>query len=192
MEFKDYFYLVTKSLNDNFEKVDNWFKKPEELRLYKPKNGGWDINEILEHISLTNHFLLILIEKAKEKAKEKALKQNVEINLDEHIYLETEIEKLEQIGKHASFDWIRPEHMEPKGGEKLEDIQTKIKNQTKQCSSVLNVLKDGKGLSVKTKMSVNDLGKIDVYQYIHFLSLHAKRHIEQMEKIEKEFKQNNI
>ena len=36
-------------------------------------------------------------------------------------------------------------------------------------------------------MTVNDLGKIDVYQYIYFLVKHAERHIVQMLKIEQEF-----
>ena len=36
-------------------------------------------------------------------------------------------------------------------------------------------------------MTVNDLGKIDVYQYLYFLAQHAKRHVGQMEKVEAEF-----
>jgi hypothetical protein len=38
-------------------------------------------------------------------------------------------------------------------------------------------------------MSVNNLGKLDVYQYLYFLSLHAQRHLQQMNKIEEEFLQ---
>jgi hypothetical protein len=43
----------------------------------------------------------------------------------------------------------------------------------------------------KTMMSVNNIGKIDVYHYICFLVQHAKRHITQMEKIRDEFNIKN-
>jgi hypothetical protein len=36
-------------------------------------------------------------------------------------------------------------------------------------------------------MSVDELGKIDVYHYIYFLAQHAKRHLMQMEMIKAEF-----
>lgn len=40
-------------------------------------------------------------------------------------------------------------------------------------------------------MIVNNLGKIDVYQYIYFLSQHAQRHIAQMERNEGEYSRQN-
>jgi hypothetical protein len=51
----------------------------------------------------------------------------------------------------------------------------------------LDQLKNGEGVLHKTMMSVNKLGKIDVYHFIYFLVQHAKRHIGQMEKIKGEF-----
>jgi hypothetical protein len=41
-------------------------------------------------------------------------------------------------------------------------------------------------------MSVNNLGKLDVYQYIYFLSLHAERHLQQLKKIEEEFRASSV
>ncbi|MEN4760257.1 hypothetical protein ABEG63_07945 [Chryseobacterium sp. C39-AII1] len=35
-------------------------------------------------------------------------------------------------------------------------------------------------------MTVNELGKINVYEYIYFLSLHAQRHVTQMKNNELE------
>jgi hypothetical protein len=46
---------------------------------------------------------------------------------------------------------------------------------------------NGEGILYKTTMSVNDLGKIDVYQYIYFLAQHAKRHLAQMERNEQAY-----
>ena len=42
-------------------------------------------------------------------------------------------------------------------------------------------LKNGEGLLFKTTMTVDDLGKLNVYEYIYFLSKHAEQHIQQME-----------
>jgi hypothetical protein len=47
-------------------------------------------------------------------------------------------------------------------------------------------MKNGEGLLYKTTMTVNELGKINVYEYIYFLSLHAQRHVTQMKKNESE------
>lgn len=51
----------------------------------------------------------------------------------------------------------------------------------------LETLKDGQGLLYQTTMSVNQLGKLNVYEYIHFLRAHAERHLKQMEENEREF-----
>jgi hypothetical protein len=32
-------------------------------------------------------------------------------------------------------------------------------------------------------MSVNDLGKIDLYQWLYFLAQHARRHVQQMQEV---------
>jgi hypothetical protein len=47
------------------------------------------------------------------------------------------------------------------------------------------LLSNGEGALYKTTMSVNSLGKIDVYEYIYFLAQHGRRHIGQMEAMEK-------
>ena len=59
--------------------------------------------------------------------------------------------------------------------------------QLKQCYTHLQALQGGEGVLYITMMSVNNLGKIDVYHYIYFLVQHAKRHITQMERVEVEF-----
>lgn len=51
----------------------------------------------------------------------------------------------------------------------------------------LGRLKNGEGLLYETTMTVNDLGKLNVYEYIYFLSKHAERHIRQMEENRAEF-----
>ena len=77
--------------------------------------------------------------------------------------------------------------MEPNGEKTLLEVRQQLKEQLQQCLGYLDALKDGEGILYKTKMSVNDLGKIDVYEYIYFLAQHGQRHITEMTKNENEF-----
>ncbi len=70
---------------------------------------------------------------------------------------------------------------------RVAEIRHELEQQLKQCHTHLLTLQRGEGVLYKTMMSVNNLGKIDVYHYIYFLVQHAKRHITQMERVEIEF-----
>jgi len=69
--------------------------------------------------------------------------------------------------------------MESKGELNLTKIRSLIIQQYHQCLSNLDLMKNGEGLLCKTTMTVNELGKINVYECIYFLSLHSQRHITQ-------------
>lgn len=171
-------------LQQTFSEIDTWFDKEPELRNYRPANGGWTINEILEHIGLTNHFLLILIDKGTSKALQNIHQLNLQEVLQANAF---HADKLQEVGVHLSFNWVRPEHMEPVGMKPLEDVRAQLKEQVERCLNNLAQLPNGEGVLYKTTMTVNDLGKIDVYEYIYFLAQHGKRHIMQMEKNEAEY-----
>jgi hypothetical protein len=184
MEVKTLIIEIKDFLKASFSQVDSWFEKNTELRQYRPQNGGWTINQILEHIGLTNHFLLILIEKGTKKALQNVAGLNFEEELKSYVFHR---DKLAEVGLHKSFHWIRPEHMEPKGQKTLPEVRQQLKDQLNQCLACLDELKNGEGVLYKTTMTVNDLGKIDVYEYIYFLAQHAQRHVTQMGKNEMEF-----
>jgi hypothetical protein len=86
---------------------------------------------------------------------------------------------LRQGGK-GSFPWIRPEHMEAKG-RAISEVLNTIKLQEKQCAALLQRLKKWRGALFKVTMSVNALGRIDLYQWIYFIAQHARRHLAQMQ-----------
>lgn len=174
-------------LDTTFRNIDLWFEKDLSIRQYKPQNGGWTIGQILEHIGLTNHFLLILIEKGANKALQNAAKLDLEQELKTYVF---HSHKLTEVGLHKSFYWIRPEHMEPKGLKTLVEVRQQLKDQLNKCLEYLDILCNGEGILYKTTMSVNDLGKIDVYEYIYFLGQHGHRHITQMKKNENEYYEN--
>ena len=164
-------------LHTTFAEIDLWFDKAPDLRNYPPQNGGWTINQILEHIALTNHFLLILIEKGTQKALNNVNGLDLKSALENYHFHK---DQLTEIGLHQSFAWIRPEHMEPKSEKTLPEVRTQLKQQLEHCLNALNLLKNGEGVLHKTTMTVNNLGKIDVYEYLYFLGQHGQRHLTQM------------
>jgi uncharacterized damage-inducible protein DinB len=188
MEIKNIISEITIFLNKTFSEIDQWFEKEKDIRNYKPKSGGWTIDQVLEHIALTNHFLLILIDKGTNKALQNIHQLVLEDELKNYVFHR---DKLDEIGLHKSFPWIRPEHMEPKGEKTLEEVRATLKEQLNQCISYLEKLKNGEGVLFKTTMSVNALGKIDVYEYLYFLAQHGQRHVTQMKKNEMEFRNGN-
>ncbi|WP_241279374.1 DinB family protein [Chryseobacterium cucumeris] len=169
------------------DNVDGWFQKDKKTLNHQPSNGGWTIQQILEHIYLTNFYLLILIEKGSKKAMKNSLDLDLEFEIKNYSFNK---ENFDKVGEHGAFEWIRPEHMEPKGELSLDEIRSLINQQYFQCVHYLEVMKNGEGLLYKTTMTVNDLGKINVYEYIYFLSLHARRHITQMQQNESEMIKN--
>jgi hypothetical protein len=168
-----------------FDDLFYWFRSDDQLLDHRPSNNGWTIRQILEHISLTNHFLLILIRKGVIKSIEKT--SNTDYS-DLLINYDLDWEKLKVIGERRSFEWNRPEHMEPTNEIALSDVKVKLEQQLQECLSLLDQIPNGEGVLYKTMMSVNNLGKIDVYHYIYFLVQHINRHLMQMKRIRLEFK----
>ncbi|WP_205508543.1 DinB family protein [Longitalea arenae] len=171
-------------LKQTFDELFKWFNIDNELLHYAPDNTGWSIRKILEHVSLTNHYLLMLIRKGTKKALERSKKQEFSGMLAGY---DLDWERLKPIGQHRSFAWSRPGHTEPRGRMPVAKIRYELEQQLKQCCMLLSTLQHGEGVLHKTMMSVNNLGKIDVYHYIYFVVQHAKRHITQMEAVEIEF-----
>ena len=187
MNLKEYIQEIQIHLINTHSDVLNWFNTSEELKQFKPRDNGWSIIEILEHIALTSHFLLILI----DKGADKAIRNIKELSIEELLKSEDfSLDKIERIGMHKSFDWIRPEHMEPTGQKSELEIIDQLNSQLNRCLSQLNELKNGEGLRYKTTMTVDGLGKINVYEYIYFLSKHAERHIHQMKENKSEYEES--
>lgn len=50
MEIETLIADIKTLLEGTFSTIDSWFDKDVEVLCYWPVNGGWTINEILEHI----------------------------------------------------------------------------------------------------------------------------------------------
>ena len=181
---------LKRELIRTFAVVDEWFDKDHTLRCHKPSSGGWSVNEVLEHVMLTNHFLLIIIMKGREKALKKRETLSGSEIVPENYSLSNSA--LLEIAQPNAFVWQRPEHHLPSGQKPLYKIRHEIRDQLDECLITLELLPNGEGVLHQTTMSVNNLGKLDVYQYVYFLALHAQRHIKQMDKIKHEFQEVSV
>ena len=172
---------VRDSLCSNFAQLDRWFDHNEELRRYKPATGGWSVDQVLEHVSLTNHFLLLTIRKGVGTAEQRARRG------DPVPAGESDLQCLHVIGERGSFGWERPEHMEPTGKLSSDEVQATLFRQLGECLILLERLDGGIGALCRVTMTVNGLGKIDLYQWLYFLGQHARRHLQQLAAVEVEF-----
>ncbi len=154
-----------------------WFELPRAQIDWLPEGDRWTVAEILHHITLTSHYLLILIEKAGNKCLKARLRGE---QLDWPTDYALIPLALQEAGALDAFTWQRPDHMDPRLHPSTGDVQALFTHQMQQCKTILEELKDGWGIWSKTTMSVNDLGKLDVYQFIVFLCKHAQRHCGQM------------
>jgi hypothetical protein len=96
---------------------------------------------------------------------------------------ESNLEPLSVIGHPDAFAWLRPEHMEPTRTKSSVKVQQVLHQQHQECLTILNQLSKGEGTLHKVRMSVRDLGKLDMYQRLFFLAQHAKRHSLEIERI---------
>jgi hypothetical protein len=165
---------VRDTLTSIFAEVDAWFDKPEDVRAFRPPDGGWTVDEVLEHVTLTNHFLLLVIRKSTGKAMARATRQGpVTVG-------ESDLRLLDPIGQRGSFAWSRPDHMVPTGRKSSDEVRSLMRDQVRECLDLLGRLSRGEGSLRRVRMSVNDCGRLGVYQWLHFLVLHARRHLDQM------------
>jgi hypothetical protein len=140
---------------------------------------------VLAHIGLTNHYLLILIQKGTAKALANTQSRELAAELATYQFPR---EKLAAIRVLHGFPWARPDHMEPHLNQlPLPAIRQQLRNQLSQALGYLNQLPNGEGLLYQTTMSVNELGKLNVYEYTYFLAQHARRHLTQMQENASEF-----
>ena len=164
---------VRDSILGTFTEIYPWFEKSADILAYRPADKGWTIAQILEHITLTSHFLLIVATNGCAKALKRAQSQAISDS-------ESDLAKVTVIGMRGTFTWIRPGHMEPKGIA-LSEVLNTMRAQEEHCLELLEKLENGEGSLFKVTMSVNKLGRIDLYQWIYFIAQHAKRHIGQMQ-----------
>jgi hypothetical protein len=172
--YRETIATVRVTLTSIFAEVDAWFDRSGDVRAFRPPDGGWTVDEVLEHVTLTNRYLLLVIRKSTGKALARAARGEPVVEG------ESDLRRLEPIGVRGSFRWPRPDHMVPAGGVSAEEVRSLMRDQVREGLDLLGRLGGGEGSLHRVRMSVDDSGRLDVYQWLQFLTLHPHRHLAQM------------
>lgn len=167
---------VHDELVQTFDRLDTFFDMSADLRQIHPAQDEWSIDEILEHITLTNHFLMITLKQSLKKVLRRAQEQPIPDD-------ESRLDRIVQISDPDAFGWIRPEHMEPTRRVSSQEVRRKMIEQKNTCLGILDQIRHGEGKLHQIRMSVQELGKLDMYEWLYFLVQHARRHTIEIERI---------
>ncbi len=170
-----------RELTNAFDRLFDVFAVREDLLYHRPLNGGWSIYEVLEHVVLANHFLLRIVNKQAEKAMQQAdriggLNKSQTYSLDK-----TTVKNMELNG---SYLWVPQQYTEPGGDTPLLELKISLHDQLEQAIQLLNNEKVLKAIE-ETYIT----GKTDALHYLYFMVQHMYRHLEQVNRLKREFSQ---
>jgi hypothetical protein len=162
---------VKDALALTFSDLDAWFERPlGELELRPGYPGAWSCLEHLEHIGLVNHFLLLTIRKGCAKALKRAGHEPAPEG-------QSELAPLFPIADPDAFPWPPPSHMLPAGGREPAQLRALLRSQGSTCLELLAGMPRGEGRLCTVRMSVQGLGRLDMYQWLFFLAQHGRYHL---------------
>jgi hypothetical protein len=142
------------------------------------------MDEILEHITLTSQFLMITLRQSLDKVLRRAQTQAIPVG-------ESDLYHIVQISNPDAFAWNRPEHMEPTRQVSSAEVRRIMIALRNECLAILRQINHGEGSLHRVRMSVQNLGKLDMYEWLYFLIQHAQRHIVEMERISSIYQQSH-
>jgi hypothetical protein len=163
---------VRGALDETFARLEACCVVPAERLLHRPPYAdAWNAAEHLEHVSLVNHFLLLTIGKGVAAALRRARSQPVPAG-------ESDLARLVPIADPAAFPWEPPGHMIPTGTKPVAEVREILAGQRGRCLELLARMGNGEGRLCSYSMSVNRLGRLDMYQWLFFLVQHGRWHLE--------------
>jgi len=161
-------------LRARFAAVRAWLEVDEATWNRRASPDAWSVGEIVEHVALTNHYLLILVRKLRATARKRAARGDP---------VDPAPPRFEHLDRIASrdFRWERPEHMAPTGRASRADLRAKLAEQEDECLAALRELPAGEGSLHRIRLSLlREDDRLDLYQFLHFLGLHLERHLAQL------------
>lgn len=162
---------VQEAVGQTFSQLDAWLVLPSrELEARPDYPGAWSMAEHLEHVSLVNHFLLLTIGKGCAKALKRAGREPLPEG-------ESDLAPLFSIADPDAFDWAPPPHMLPSGGREPGELRALLRSQCQRCLELLAGMPGGEGRLCTIRMSVQGLGRLDMYQWLYFLAQHGRYHL---------------
>jgi hypothetical protein len=164
-------------LESSLRAVTAWLDKPGTLLDFRPEPSAWTVREVCEHVALTNRFLLILVEKIATRSRSRSERGDAPPPLPSPIASLTELAS-------RDFRWKHPEHMTPTGTVPLGDVRSELDAQRERARALIQSFPAGEGALHRIRMSVvgGEDDRLDLYQFLEIVVLHADRHVRQMER----------
>lgn len=159
-----------------FDALAAWSAADARLAEHRPAPGAWTVREVLEHVALADRCLLVLAQKIAQKSARRALAGAP---------WPAHPPRFEHLARLSSRElvWRHPAHMTPSGAGALADHGRRLRADRDACLALLAAQPAGEGTLHVIRMSVvGGDDRLDLYQYIECLGLHARRHLAQLER----------
>jgi DinB superfamily len=162
------------SLERSFRALEPWLELSEPGWSTRPAPDSWSPAEIVEHLALMQHFVLLLAEKIAARGLRRSAAGAALPTTP------SDVSKLQQLAQHH-FRWTHPEHMTPRGGRARDELRRELDEQRARCLDLLRRTPRGEGALHRVRMSV--VGeRLDLYQFLALVDLHLERHLAQLER----------
>lgn len=168
--WRDAIPRLARRLARAFDGIEERLRRPP----CRPRAAGWSAEEIAEHVARSNHYLLLLAEKAAAKGIARRARG---------VALPREASAFEDLERIAAreFAWESPEHMLPRGSVTARETAAVLSEQRRRALRLLARTRDGAGGLHTISMSVAG-ARLDLYQILAFVALHMERHARQMDR----------
>ena len=164
-------------LTDAFDALRARTECAEDGLRHRSEPGVWTALETLEHVHLTDRYLLVLVEKLARKSRSRAARGQAWPVHGPHF---------EHLGHIAGreLQWRAPEHMVPTGAVSAAAVREALRQDWARALNLLDTTPAGMGTLHRIRMSVvgGDDDRLDLYQYLEVVRLHAVRHIDQIDR----------
>ncbi len=162
---------VRSALDEVFARLDALCTVPDRLLDRRPAYPqAWTVAEHLEHVSLVNHFLLLTVGKGVATALRRARTQAAPAETGD-------LGRLVPISDPGAFPWEPPAHMLPTGTKEPAEVRALLGRQHDTCLVYLERMGNGVGALCAFRISVYNLGKLDMYEWLYFLAQHGRWHL---------------
>ena len=157
-------------LHGTYEALDAWCRADAALLWFQPGPGCWSGREILEHVHLTNHYLLVLADKIAERVERRAARGEA------WPLHPARVRDLDVILDGA---WPHPEHMSPTGQTGAAEVGAGLRKDLGRCAALLARFPEGEGTLHTIRFSVVER-RLDLAGVLVFAGFHARRHLAQL------------
>jgi hypothetical protein len=166
--------IIKRELIRSFASLDRSFDDKREFLHFTL--GHWNALQILQHVSIANNDLLLIIRDATFKSMELAKETELRNEWFETYNL-TSFET-EDFVNYQSTAWIKSKQI--KIDLSLHQIRSTLRAQLGECFDYIDLLKNGEGIFYKSNQFIARHGELDVYHLVYFLAHYVRNNADEI------------